>query len=548
MSFVFDGSSLPDGKSDQRTSAAPANQKYTAEEWNQVMAAVADLRTAALAGFGTLTLNDGASAVYSSNGDVHISFTDGDVDNLIVADRIVGQLRISGATAIYTPGSGASSGTAGAGTTTTQLNKPTGAGNWPGSNALKGTFVLITGGGGYDATRMTLRPVRANNTTSLTVDTLVGMDSTTQFQLVNCASLVNDAGGTEAKIQLDRCRSKIILEALAFESGEFLRLIQATDCDDITVSGCLFNTNPVASAVLFDTCRKVTFEHCVITSSSDVEMSDCRSVTVQDVVSIGGGQIEIVDCTKVSVRKLQADSAPSTVLRLIRDSYVAAEAACSGGGASPVYVEDVARLEAVDGCLTGSSNTGYGLELNGNGGGTLVGCTITGGSGDVLFNDGGATHVQTWAVLSGTDFGRIDGYAGSFSARVNSTKSVVYGNRYYDGEAGFASRLYCDGVFNFSRATGLTATGTDAASAFQIGQQTYNRFDTVASGTGAKMPIVAALAGAPLAIHNNGAHTLTLYANSGHTLDGGASITIAAGGKKLFFSSSDDGLSYESYI
>lgn len=48
--FVYDGTALPDGKSDYRPLTTPAAKSYTAAEWNTVMAAIADLRSAALAG------------------------------------------------------------------------------------------------------------------------------------------------------------------------------------------------------------------------------------------------------------------------------------------------------------------------------------------------------------------------------------------------------------------------------------------------------------------------------------------------------------------
>lgn len=48
--FVYDGTSLPDGKSDLRPLTAAASKSITATEWNTAMAAIADLRAAILAG------------------------------------------------------------------------------------------------------------------------------------------------------------------------------------------------------------------------------------------------------------------------------------------------------------------------------------------------------------------------------------------------------------------------------------------------------------------------------------------------------------------
>lgn len=66
--FVYDGTSLPDGKSDLRPITAPANKSYTAAEWNTVMAAIADLRDAVLSGdYHGLISNPSATVSTGSN-------------------------------------------------------------------------------------------------------------------------------------------------------------------------------------------------------------------------------------------------------------------------------------------------------------------------------------------------------------------------------------------------------------------------------------------------------------------------------------------------
>jgi hypothetical protein len=44
MSFVYDGSSLPDGKEDIHPITVPARQGVTAVEWNAVMSDIDDIR------------------------------------------------------------------------------------------------------------------------------------------------------------------------------------------------------------------------------------------------------------------------------------------------------------------------------------------------------------------------------------------------------------------------------------------------------------------------------------------------------------------------
>jgi hypothetical protein len=74
----------------------------------------------------------------------------------------------------------------------------------------------------------------------------------------------------------------------------------------------------------------------------------------------------------------------------------------------------------------------------------------------------------------------------------------------------------------------VTATGTNLATAYAI-HSAYTYFSTVAASTGAAVPSAAASLGEEKVIWNFGANTLTVYAQSGETIGGSASITVAAG-------------------
>jgi hypothetical protein len=78
---------------------------------------------------------------------------------------------------------------------------------------------------------------------------------------------------------------------------------------------------------------------------------------------------------------------------------------------------------------------------------------------------------------------------------------------------------------------GATATGTNLATAYAL-TSTYTQFSTVAASTGAVLPAAGVLTlGKELVIWNDGANALTLYANTGDTINGVASQSIAAGSK-----------------
>lgn len=70
---------------------------------------------------------------------------------------------------------------------------------------------------------------------------------------------------------------------------------------------------------------------------------------------------------------------------------------------------------------------------------------------------------------------------------------------------------------------GLTATGTNVGTALAL-TSSRNQFSTVASGTGAVLPV--AVAGLDVTVFNDGANPLLVYGNGTDTVDGGASATL----------------------
>lgn len=76
----------------------------------------------------------------------------------------------------------------------------------------------------------------------------------------------------------------------------------------------------------------------------------------------------------------------------------------------------------------------------------------------------------------------------------------------------------------------VTATGTNLATAYAI-KSAYTNFIVVAASTGCALPSAAIALGEEKVIWNQGANTLTVYAQSGETIGGSASITVAAGAK-----------------
>jgi hypothetical protein len=95
------------------------------------------------------------------------------------------------------------------------------------------------------------------------------------------------------------------------------------------------------------------------------------------------------------------------------------------------------------------------------------------------------------------------------------------------GNAPLSTETICGAV-----ASGLTATGTNLATALQLSAD-ISVVATTAASTGVALP--DAEAGAQVVVFNNGANSLTVYARTGQTVDGAASVAIATGKERIFF-------------
>ena len=98
------------------------------------------------------------------------------------------------------------------------------------------------------------------------------------------------------------------------------------------------------------------------------------------------------------------------------------------------------------------------------------------------------------------------------------------------GQSGGAAQAICGQVDN-----SVTAAGTTATDATQV-NNTWVRVSTAAASTGVKLPV--AEVGAMMVVRNDGANTLTVYPQTGATIDGAASVSVTAAKATLFFGTS----------
>lgn len=455
-------------------------------------------------------------------------------------------LRIIGAFSLATVATGVHSGMAGAGSSSTSLNKPAGAAAWT-SNDLVGKFLRIAAGGGLDATGApVLRPILSNTGSALSVNAVAGMDSTTRFQIVTLATLVDEiSADVKVGIRVASCFVPVEIYGLDFTNANSLdSLIDVGDSTSVLIAGCNIDFNTANPAFRVARSNDATINHCALSNSGDVFVDSCFNFGSVGLVAAAGGVVSVEDVLYASVTKMTASASPSQVLSMVRVLTGQAEVTAGGGAATPIYLESVSNFTAVGGGLQGTGNTGgstYGIEIEKSGQFTLTGSTITGAGGDVLFMN----YPTLWSDLSGSDFGIVEEHAGAAVGNSSYSKSFKYGNYLFQGETQFAARSLWYGIRNPAQITQLTALGTTSAGAYVLIQQEFYRFDTVPANSGCRIfsPAVTALPGVQVVIQNKGANALKIYPPTGGQINGGGvdtAISLAVGATIQILCTSDD--------
>lgn len=415
---------------------------------------------------------------------------------------------------------GASSGAAGAGTTATSLVKPTGAGNWTASN-LRGRQVkkVLTG---------EVRTIRDNTTTAATIESLPGLTAGDSFIICEPSSEITST------ITAEGCTCPIEFRGVKLSAD-----LLTNENRKVSVSGSLLSGGNWVST--YD--GMVSLQNSVIKNTHHLQATDSyRAIDVSKCYLLDG-ELRIWDCANANVQG-EARSCTGNALHLVDVQHARVDMLASSNSATPFVLEGVHRFEAVGtDKLTGSGNTGWGVSINTAGRYRLIGCTVTGSLGDIDF-DGEAL---TWGNLGSSTYGAASKFGCTLIGESGENKCIEYKSKTFLETVEVSGRLLTYGFHNMSQVTGLTAAGSSASDALQLTQYVYNRVDTVAAGTGVKMTNGALIPGVLAIIHNNGANTLKIYPYSGGTIDGAASINLAAGARIPLVSSSGDGLSWVSF-
>lgn len=449
-----------------------------------------------------------------------------------LAERVV---YITGRTSLAELSTGLNGFTAGPGTIATSITKQTGSESWT-TDELVGKFVkVVGGGGGAQSPKPVFRPILANGATTITVNAVSGLDSTSRIEVVDLQDLAPDE---PEGIRIADCGQPVVISGFAFGADITENLLDLSDSHRVTVSGCSFEANTAGPSVLVAGLNAFTMEHCRFTEGADVDIGTTARVTLTGLVADEAGAIVVSDAQRVVCETLTANDGLSSGLRLTRVFSAELEADINDGGATAIYLEDVTNAKMRGTGLVGTGNTGYGVEIQGSTRANFTGATITGLTGDVLFMSSAAT----WANLSSTNYGMYEEHSSAAFATASYGTALKLGNYNNLGNWTFDGRTYARGYLNQSSNTSVvTFSGSES---YDMGANAVLGFlECVCNSASAEvlLPGGAAIAGVQVTILNKGSQSLTVKPPSGGTLDGGASVTIAAGKAKTFMSLNGNG-------
>jgi hypothetical protein len=444
-------------------------------------------------------------------------------------------LTINGTYSAVTPTTGVASGTAGSGTNSTTLVKPTGAVNWTASDLL-GKFIKITGGGGAGSdptNKPVVRAITANTTTNITVPTVSGVDSTTTFQIVSPGSLISEITGDTVPLRINFNGAAVTVRGVKFTStGSLTSLISSTGNANLTFDGCLFDFNTSDAGVLSDKDSDVLISNCVFSTGADATIRNCaRYVEGRGLYATGSGQLKFEKCLSGKMQLVSLSSL-GTVFNATAMQFLEGDISATSSGAVPVYLESISYFEAVGtNKLSGGSNTGYGCQLEGSGLFRLTGSSITGSGGDInLFGTS-----TTWANIASSTYGSAGNQMGTAIAYATVAKHLQGSNYLFSGSVDVSGRLLAYGYINQSaNLSSANLTNTTPYDMETNGVRGVLEANSTNAGAIVVLPSNSAIAGVVVWIVNIGTQQLTVQAPSGGTLTGTA--TIAAGTAAAFVS------------
>lgn len=446
-------------------------------------------------------------------------------------------LRTVGTFANVTPTTGVATGTAGSGTTSTSMVKPTLAANWTASD-LVGKLLYVTGGGGAGSTYFPIvRQILANTATTLTVDAITGLDSTSVFSIVTPSTLLREITDESTCLRVCFNSAPVFVAGLDFAPvAQAEYLARSYSNASVTLEGCYFDQPTDIASVSSTNDSEFYVKNYKLSNLADIKVERCsKYASVTNGYATGQGEVYFKDVL-TGHAYIRSASSSSTVFRAEKMLTLTAEVVANtgGGGATTptIYLEGISNFEATGtNKLTGTGNAGYGLQIEGHGRYNLTGSTITGTGGDVLFFD----NLVTWTNLGGLTYGIATEHAGSAFANSTYGKALHYGSHLHYGSQDFSARCLHYGHINES--ANLAVVNLTDTTPYDMGDNDLCGTIHVNSTNAGAIVVLndaCAIAGVKITIANTGTQQVTAQAPAGASITGSA--VVAAGSAATFVS------------
>ncbi len=318
---------------------------------------------------------------------------------------IGGVVQLVGSWVTPTIATGVSSGTAGTGSAGTAVNKPTAAANWTASDLI-GKRLIVTGGGGFtgaDALDETVRTIKANTTTQITLDQpIAGLDNTTQFAIVTEGTIINGQAASEIEgasclLGVNYCAAEVVLRRIKLDNAG-----TPADYALITTGSRIVDLGGVNVAGDWFGHEVDRIETSAVTLGGEVDLTNCGLIDATAYLTAAGAMV--LDGFKEVLARLVARACTNTALRVMHTNYCGREIDAANCTATPFEAIDTQYSEPIGNGLTGTNASApFAAMVTSGGKHTFTGDSMTSSTGNQLDLD---SHALSWGALADKNYVR----------------------------------------------------------------------------------------------------------------------------------------------
>jgi len=284
---------------------------------------------------------------------------------------------------------GASSGTAGTGSISSQISKPTGADDWV-VNSLRGLFIKINTGGGTstDPYIPAVRAISGNRSDAVFFEPISGISDSTSFSIVDSDTTIElspDVVTSNTCILISGNTCKINLYNLTPTNDGYMdHGVLAENNKHCSINNFVLEKSTPNGTVKTNLNNTFSTNDCVLTNKSGIVSKD--DVNINNINSIL--ENGYVHCSQFHNAhcELDAYNCETNALFVEKGNYAAVAVRATDCLATPVKARAIGYFELVNYGLTGENNAGYGFDAFDGGTYDITGANISGSTNDLLID------------------------------------------------------------------------------------------------------------------------------------------------------------------